>query len=69
MGVGAAVVSADWVALISLWEAPTDILEDYSSDEQPFLHESRFKNLKKSTRASSQVIIIKVVLFFKKSLH
>jgi hypothetical protein len=23
MGVGAAVVSADWVALTSLWEAPT----------------------------------------------
>jgi hypothetical protein len=23
MGVGAAVVSADWVALASLWEAPT----------------------------------------------
>jgi hypothetical protein len=24
MGVGVAVVSADWVALISLWEAPTN---------------------------------------------
>jgi hypothetical protein len=24
MGVGAAVVSADWVALASLWEAPTN---------------------------------------------
>jgi hypothetical protein len=23
MGVGAAVVSADWVALVSLWETPT----------------------------------------------
>jgi hypothetical protein len=25
MGVGAAVVSTDWVALVSLWEAPTGL--------------------------------------------
>jgi hypothetical protein len=29
MGVGAAVVGADWVSLVSLWEAPTRV---YVSD-------------------------------------
>jgi hypothetical protein len=27
MGVGSAVVSADWLALHSLWAAPTDLLD------------------------------------------
>jgi hypothetical protein len=31
MGVGAAVVSADWVALVSLWEAPTNVYSFFKS--------------------------------------
>jgi hypothetical protein len=27
MGVGGAMVSTDWVVLLSLWEAPTHVLE------------------------------------------